>query len=949
FCVIDCQGSAGAPHRGFILDSASDGSYIRGLTIKNGYVTGTNSGGAIAATMSYTHFENCIFWNNRAEYDGGAVFMDDYSAMEFSGCLFAGNENLDQNDGRGGVICAVNLSWVSLNECLFSGNSGYGGACLYLHTSDTWMNQCTINGTSRDVSVLVDVSGTAFLEHTIISFGDHQPVYWRTGGNADMECCDFFGNGGGDWVGGLAPYLGQWGNICADPLYCGSVVPFGLHENSPCAPEQSACGLIGRFPVSCGPMVYSVEAGGGGDYATIQAAIDAAVWGGIVELGDGTYTGDGNRDLDFYGKRLTVRSASDNPNACIIDCEGSYGSSHRGFQFQMYEDSTSVIRGVTISNGYTLSAGGAIRCTGGANPTLANCILSNNHADQMGGAIAGDQFSGVWASDCRLVGNSSMMGGALLCQNWPTTYTNCTFQGNTAIMAGAAVLAFGQTTFLNCEFSSNTCGGGSGGAVYVESEDAYPTFTGCEFLSNVCSYGGGLRVGLDASAALTNCEFRDNRATGEAESGGGGLYGDTGAEILLTDCTFTGNEATMGGGIFISGESTYLTLDRCTLENNSALTGNARGGAIYAEDADATTFMCFLTGNAAEYGGGVCAWDQSYFDFGITTMSHNTAVYGGACYLRQFPGNFNTCVFNDNQASQAGGAFYCNYASPDISQCLFQFNTAPSGGGLFGNNCHLYMLRCTFEGNDADAGGAMTFWESMPLISACTLVGNTATAGGGLACYEYATPVIDNTIIASNFSGGAIYCANSMAVPSMACCDLYGNIGGDWVGAIADFLGMDDNISEDPLFCGQQNPEEPYTLHQTSPCTEWNNQVCGQIGAWPEGCSGSSTVENPTDQEPGILRGGHLLSPGQPSPFRSSTTLTYQVPGSGGREPVSLSIYDAGGRLVRRLVDTEQSAGIHSVAWDGRNLAGARVTSGVYFCRLDLLGRSETRPLILLE
>jgi hypothetical protein len=56
------------------------------------------------------------------------------------------------------------------------------------------------------------------------------------------------------------------------------------------------------------------------DQPTIQAGIDAAVNGDTVLVADGTYTGVGNRDIDFKGKAITVKSEN-GPENCIIDCE----------------------------------------------------------------------------------------------------------------------------------------------------------------------------------------------------------------------------------------------------------------------------------------------------------------------------------------------------------------------------------------------------------------------------------------------------------------------------------------------------------------------------------------------------------------------------------------------------------------------------------------------------
>jgi hypothetical protein len=122
-----------------------------------------------------------------------------------------------------------------------------------------------------------------------------------------------------------------------------------------------------------------------GEYGTIQAAIDACVAGDTVIVADGTYTGVGNRDIDFAGKALTVRSAN-GPANCTVDCQGSAQSKHRGFCFHTFENATSVLDGFTIQNGYAPlegscgTSGGGIVCRDNANPTIRNCVLRWNVA-----------------------------------------------------------------------------------------------------------------------------------------------------------------------------------------------------------------------------------------------------------------------------------------------------------------------------------------------------------------------------------------------------------------------------------------------------------------------------------------------------------------------------------------------------------------------------------------
>ncbi len=74
------------------------------------------------------------------------------------------------------------------------------------------------------------------------------------------------------------------------------------------------------------------------DASTIQAAIDAATDGDIVEVARGTYAGDRNRDIDFRGKAITVRSV-EGPEVTTIDCGG-----RRGVYFHSRERPDSVLR-----------------------------------------------------------------------------------------------------------------------------------------------------------------------------------------------------------------------------------------------------------------------------------------------------------------------------------------------------------------------------------------------------------------------------------------------------------------------------------------------------------------------------------------------------------------------------------------------------------------------------
>ncbi len=87
-----------------------------------------------------------------------------------------------------------------------------------------------------------------------------------------------------------------------------------------------------------------------------------------------------------------------------------------------------------------------------------------------------------------------------------------------------------------------------------------------------------------------------------------------------------------------------------------------------------------------------------------------------------------------------------------------------------------------------------------------------------------------------------------------------------------------------------------------------------------------------------------------PNPFNPTTVIEFELPEAAR---VNLSIYDASGRLVRRLVDRELPAGTYSgsrgVIWSGTDDRGMSVASGVYFYSLDMGGEKQTRKMVLVR
>ena len=124
--------------------------------------------------------------------------------------------------------------------------------------------------------------------------------------------------------------------------------------------------------------------------------------------------------------------------------------------------------------------------------------------------------------------------------------------------------------------------------------------------------------------------------------------------------------------------------------------------------------------------------------------------------------------------------------------------------------------------------------------------------------------------------------------------------------------------------------------HATDPWT-WSYLVAAVDRAGNEGPP--TAPDSLTGAPDGGTPAAYALRGAAPNPFNPSTTLSYDVPAGGG--DVRLDVLDARGRLVRTLVAERRAEGRHEAAWNGRDDAGRRLPSGVYFARLRAAGCRE--------
>jgi hypothetical protein len=210
-------------------------------------------------------------------------------------------------------------------------------------------------------------------------------------------------------------------------------------------------------------------------------------------------------------------------------------------------------------------------------------------------------------------------------------------------------------------------------------------------------------------------------------------------------------------------------------------------------------------------------------------------------------------MFDNNSAGGIyafGGTLFLTGGTATLTDVVFTGNITTGGnantyGVLLLGNCPASTLtRVTLIGNESPYAPAVAFSGCSPTVTNCTVYGNYTYPYSAVMCMDGASPILERTIIASNTGGPAFDCGDGH--PVLDCCDILGNEGGDWVGCIEDQLGINGNISANPLFCDPGNGD--LTLDCNSPCLPGNHPDgvdCGTIGAHGMGC-GATSVEETT-------------------------------------------------------------------------------------------------------
>jgi hypothetical protein len=426
--------------------------------------------------------------------------------------------------------------------------------------------------------------------------------------------------------------------------------------------------------------------------------------------------------------------------------------------------------------------------------------------------------------------------------------------------------------------------------------------------------------------------------------------------------------------------SNTTVINGFTIQNGYAL----QGAGIYIYQGSPSILGNVIRWNVAEgtstwvYGGGLFCDGVGRPKIEDNLFQGNVAKgeywnYGGAIYID----NSNSALIQGNTIeydSTIGGSWnygagiYCRGgASPDIMHNIIRENVCTQGSrghgaGIYvGTDCNAYILSNLIYNNRTQSG-SWNYGGGLLVNSGAHVINNTITGnscsggtwnhGGGIRIYD-STNTIENNIIVSNSasSGGGIYAATGDHAVLLYN-DVWNNSGGDYSGIAPGAY----DISADPLFV--TGPLGDHYLSQVaagqgqdSPCLDYGSTAAESLGldtyttrtdTIPDAGMVDLGYHYPTSQPSAINEAEHPCAPIRmvtfPSPVQDACRIELSLENT---EQVSLSIYDAAGRLQKALFSGSLDAGTHFWNWNGRNVHGTELPSGSYFL---ILRRAAEKP-----
>ena len=726
---------------------ASSGTIIASnLTDNNAY----NGGGIYFGGLSQeSYISNCIFTNNHAKYNGGAIDCNS-SNMYLNFTTFDGNyaqfgaalcreTNAQKGLGENNIfinnhayVSGAALGWMGsigikiMNYTFINNTADISGGAIYI---DSDSHNCLVIDSNFENNYVTNVTS-----------GGMNSIYWTAWDGTDMRY-QVMSTSDTSLIN--KTIIGE----DTTTYYC------GLED------DMAALAGIGGAINCLAENATIINTNFTGNYARLGGALYVGSDSGNTNITNDIFTSNHAYErggaINLYASAVDVKDSKFYYNLAVdgaalyvggIGTKNSIrssvfeGNNATGYGAGVYWIAQAgVINQSNFTNNLASYGGGIFFNGRSANTNLTNSIFKSNNATRNGGAIECNA-SNIGIYNLTFVSNYAGQYGAALCRESGATGghgTNNTFIANHADISGAGLAWLGVDNIhiVYYKFINNTAYQ-SGAGIYISdnSDNAiidYCVFTGNRIINDTGGHGGAIDVVGD-NPTIINSNFTSNYAF----YGGAVWFDECSGYANVSNATFTKNSANVDGGA-INLRGTGIDITNARFYENTAV---RNGGAVYAGLTGKTSIIhnSVFEGNHAGSHGGAVDWRSAAGEIINSNFTANTAEYGGGIYLNGISSNsrIQNVIFTSNEATKNGGAIDCNASMMALNNTQFISNyageygaalcsEANATGGFGGNN--------TFIKNHADIAGAAFAWLGVEGINInnYTFINNTADLSGG--------------------------------------------------------------------------------------------------------------------------------------------------------------------------------------------------------------------------
>lgn len=541
--------------------------------------------------------------------------------------------------------------------------------------------------------------------------------------------------------------------------------------------------------------------------------------------------------------------------------------------------------------------------------SIRNCEIRNSSTGDpsvlgMGGAIYAYQ-STLNVENCRIHDNSATKGGALYLDQCSGSIVGSTIDNNVVVTTGIGqpegsgvyALASTNVALVGNTIGHNT-GGQNGGGILAENSSAI-TIEGGTIEYNGSSLGGG-----GIAFKTTSGEVRGARVRRNTSLLSGGILLSGGGSCIVEDCRIEWNTGTYGGGLF--GDGTLFVSHNLFVGNSAANICGALGVSNVTDG--------IVAGNTVDRNSGGAGTGGIYLAGAAIPVFDNIVTNSGGAGI-SCSGSA-PAFFDYNNVWNATGTLYagCAPGAASISSDpLFADTTAGDYHLVVHSPCiDRGRTGGTYDDPDGSRGDMGAYGAHAFAMDQPAYVKNLGVAVAGA-----------DRILAWD--------ANSES--DVAQYAVYADASSGFVPSAANFVAF------------VTTPTSTFNAGPVAADTYYRVNAIDDDG-YAGGYSGEASASPSTDVDPEPIAYRTRLLQNVPNPFNPVTEIRFELATAAD---VSITIFDAAGRLVRTLEHGNRAMGNHTVRWNGTNDGGEPVSSGVYFYRMRAAGFDETRKMILLK